>query len=98
MIQTSLVSESSVSEVHALGESNQYLDFCSEAMLEGWKKDTENFQTADQQFEAYMQFYNKCFEVCLFPRLTNDSRYEVDFIDCSLAASGHASGNPSMSW
>lgn len=38
-------------------------DFCSEAMLEGWKNDTENFQTAEEQFDAYIRFYNKCFEV-----------------------------------
>ena len=37
-------------------------DFCSDAMLEGWKKDPENFQTADEQFAAYMKFYNACFE------------------------------------
>lgn len=32
-------------------------------MLEGWKKDPENFQTADEQFDAYIKFYNACFEV-----------------------------------
>jgi methionine synthase II (cobalamin-independent) len=37
-------------------------DFCSEAMLEGWKNDPENFHTADEQFDAYMKFYNACFE------------------------------------
>src|ERR1700761_6256364 len=31
-------------------------------MLEGWKNDSENFQTADEQFDKYMQFYNACFE------------------------------------
>ncbi|KAK4542698.1 hypothetical protein LTR36_006270 [Oleoguttula mirabilis] len=36
--------------------------FCSEAMLEGWKKDKENFQTADEQFDAYLRFYNDCFK------------------------------------
>lgn len=36
--------------------------FCSEAMLEGWKNDTENFQTAEEQFDAYMRFYNACFQ------------------------------------
>ncbi|KAI9663236.1 MAG: hypothetical protein M1821_008284 [Bathelium mastoideum] len=35
--------------------------FCSEAMLEGWKADPDNFQTADEQFSAYMRFYNACF-------------------------------------
>ena len=37
--------------------------FCSEAMLEGWKDDPENFQTADEQLDAYIKFYNACFEV-----------------------------------
>ncbi|GAB7365427.1 hypothetical protein MBLNU230_g6504t1 [Neophaeotheca triangularis] len=36
--------------------------FCSEAMLEGWKNDPENFQTSDEQFDAYIRFYNKCFQ------------------------------------
>jgi methionine synthase II (cobalamin-independent) len=36
--------------------------FCSEAMLQGWKEDKENFQTSDEQFAAYVRFYNKCFE------------------------------------
>ncbi|KAJ9108684.1 hypothetical protein QFC21_000004 [Naganishia friedmannii] len=36
--------------------------FCSEAMLEGWKKDKENFQSADEQFAAYIKFYNACFQ------------------------------------
>ena len=31
-------------------------------MLEGWKNDPENFQTADEQFDQYMKFYNSCFE------------------------------------
>jgi hypothetical protein len=31
-------------------------------MLEGWKNDPENFQTADEQFDKYMKFYNSCFE------------------------------------
>ncbi|TKA32987.1 hypothetical protein B0A54_14373 [Friedmanniomyces endolithicus] len=34
--------------------------FCSEAMLEGWKSDKENFQTADEQLQAYIKFYNDC--------------------------------------
>ena len=37
--------------------------FCSEAMLEGWKQDKENFQTVDEQLDAYLKFYNACFEV-----------------------------------
>lgn len=35
--------------------------FCSESMLEGWKNDPENFQTAEQQLDAYIKFYNECF-------------------------------------
>jgi methionine synthase II (cobalamin-independent) len=31
-------------------------------MLEGWKNDKENFQTADEQLDAYIKFYNKCVE------------------------------------
>jgi len=38
------------------------IDFCSEAMLEGWRNDPENFQTADEQLDAYIRFYNACFE------------------------------------
>ncbi|CAK1361626.1 hypotheticalsprotein [Cercospora beticola] len=37
--------------------------FCSEAMLEGWKNDKENFQTADEQLDAYIKFYNECLKV-----------------------------------
>lgn len=44
----------------------QPLDFCSEAMLEGWKQDEENFQSADEQFAAYIKFYNACFKVRTF--------------------------------
>ena len=36
--------------------------FCSESMLEGWKNDPQNFQTADEQFDQYLQFYNACFQ------------------------------------
>ncbi|KAK7191526.1 hypothetical protein DPSP01_011043 [Paraphaeosphaeria sporulosa] len=36
--------------------------FCSEAMLEGWAADKGNDKTADEMFDAYVQFYNKCFE------------------------------------
>lgn len=32
--------------------------FCSEAMLQGWKEDEENFQTAEEQLDAYIKFYN----------------------------------------
>jgi len=38
-------------------------DFCSEAMLDGWKNDKENFQTADEQLQAYIKFYNDCLKV-----------------------------------
>lgn len=31
-------------------------------MLAGWKEDKQNFQTADEQFDAYLKFYNTCFE------------------------------------
>lgn len=31
-------------------------------MLAGWAADKENFQTADEQLDAYIKFYNKCFE------------------------------------
>ncbi|SMQ54640.1 unnamed protein product [Zymoseptoria tritici ST99CH_3D7] len=34
--------------------------FCSESMLSGWSSDQENFQTADQQLDAYISFYNNC--------------------------------------
>jgi len=34
--------------------------FCSDSMLEGWKEDKENFQTAEEQFAAYIRFYNQC--------------------------------------
>lgn len=40
-------------------------------MLEGWKNDPENFQTADEQFDAYMRFYNACFEVSEGQRFHN---------------------------
>ncbi|EME86091.1 uncharacterized protein MYCFIDRAFT_130153 [Pseudocercospora fijiensis CIRAD86] len=36
--------------------------FCSEAMLKGWEEDPENFQTADEQLDAYIKFYNACFQ------------------------------------
>lgn len=32
-------------------------------MLEGWAADKENFQTAPEQFAAYVKFYNACFKV-----------------------------------
>ncbi|KAF2718531.1 UROD/MetE-like protein [Polychaeton citri CBS 116435] len=36
--------------------------FCSESMLHGWEDDRENFQTAGEQFDTYLRFYNKCFD------------------------------------
>jgi len=37
-------------------------DFCSDKMLEGWKKDPANTRSADDLFDAYIAFYNKCFQ------------------------------------
>lgn len=37
-------------------------DFCSEAMLTGWAADKGNTKTADEMFDSYVKFYNKCFE------------------------------------
>lgn len=34
--------------------------FCSDSMLQGWKEDKENFQTAEEQFAQYIRFYNQC--------------------------------------
>ncbi|KAK1061187.1 hypothetical protein LTR12_004791 [Friedmanniomyces endolithicus] len=31
-------------------------------MIEGWKKDTANTQSIDDLFDAYIRFYNQCFE------------------------------------
>ena len=31
-------------------------------MLEGWAADKGNDKTADEMFDAYVKFYNKCFE------------------------------------
>lgn len=31
-------------------------------MLEGWKADKGNTKTADEMFDAYVKFYNACFE------------------------------------
>lgn len=41
---------------------NASVDFCSEQMLEGWKADKNNTKTADEMFDAYIAFYNKCFQ------------------------------------
>lgn len=37
-------------------------DFCSEKMIEGWKKDPANTRTIDDLFDAYIDFYNDCFK------------------------------------
>lgn len=37
-------------------------DFCSEKMIEGWKKDPANTRTIDDLFDAYLSFYNDCFK------------------------------------
>lgn len=34
--------------------------FCSEKMLEGWKKDPLNFKTADQTLDEYINLHNDC--------------------------------------
>ncbi|MCJ1308807.1 hypothetical protein MMC25_002462 [Agyrium rufum] len=34
--------------------------FCSEKMLDGWKKDSKNTKSADQVFDEYIQLYNDC--------------------------------------
>lgn len=36
--------------------------FCSENMIEGWKKDSANTRTIDELFDAYISFYNDCFK------------------------------------
>ena len=36
--------------------------FCSEKMIEGWKKDSANTRTTDELFDAYIAFYNDCFK------------------------------------
>jgi len=35
-------------------------DFCSEKMLEGWKKDASNTHTADELLDLYIALYNDC--------------------------------------
>ena len=47
---------------HNFHPDSTILDFCSDAMLEGWKADKGNDKTADEAFDAYVKFYNKCFE------------------------------------
>ncbi|KAG9659555.1 methionine synthase-like protein, partial [Aureobasidium melanogenum] len=54
--------------LHDAGIRNIQIDdpnlayFCSEAMLTGWKADKGNTKTADEMFDAYVKFYNACFE------------------------------------
>ena len=54
--------------LHEAGIRNVQIDdpnlayFCSEAMLSGWKADSGNTKTADEMFDAYVKFYNACFE------------------------------------
>lgn len=36
------------------------LDFCSEKMLEGWKKDKSNTVSADELLDQYIDLYNDC--------------------------------------
>lgn len=54
--------------LHASGIRNIQIDdpnlayFCSKDMLEGWAADKTNDKTADEMFDAYVKFYNKCFE------------------------------------
>lgn len=38
------------------------IDFCSEKMIEGWKKDPANTRTIESLFDAYIAFYNDCFK------------------------------------
>ena len=37
-------------------------DFCSEKMIEGWKKDPANTRDIENLFDAYIDFYNDCFK------------------------------------
>lgn len=54
--------------LHSQGIRNIQIDdpnlayFCSKDMLEGWAADKTNDKTADEMFDAYVRFYNKCFE------------------------------------
>ncbi|ORY14251.1 methionine synthase-like protein [Clohesyomyces aquaticus] len=54
--------------LHDMGIRNIQIDdpnlayFCSQAMLDGWVADKGNTKTADEMFDAYVNFYNKCFE------------------------------------
>lgn len=80
-------------------------DFCSNSMLEGWKQDKENFQTADEQLDAYLKFYNACFEVCdwlldppslmllTFPNNSDPQTSTSEFI-CAVATTLAASTSP----
>jgi len=54
--------------LHSNGIRNIQIDdpnlayFCSEDMLKGWEADKENDKTAAEMLDAYIKFYNKCFE------------------------------------
>lgn len=54
--------------LHSQGIRNIQIDdpnlayFCSQDMLAGWKADSVNNKTADEMFDSYVKFYNKCFE------------------------------------
>jgi len=54
--------------LHSQGIRNIQIDdpnlayFCSDDMLAGWKADTTNDKSADEMFDSYVRFYNKCFE------------------------------------
>lgn len=51
-----------LSILHDLARAYWQPDFCSNAMLEGWAADKDNTKTSDEMFDAYVKFYNKCFE------------------------------------
>ena len=43
-----------------LFELTECVDFCSEKVLEGWKKDPLNSKTTDQTLDEYIDLYNDC--------------------------------------
>lgn len=58
MIQILPVRHHNFSQI--LFELTECADFCSEKMLEGWKKDPLNTKTTDQTLDEYIDFYNDC--------------------------------------
>ena len=50
--------------VRPLEVDSIYIDFCSEAMLTGWKKDELNTYSADTLLDKYIQLYNDCVSKC----------------------------------